>query len=213
MWKSAAAMLAGVLAILVSPELPPSLLLAGLAIPVVGAALYWRGLRWLLFLPLGAAWCWLAAQGHLATRLDPSLEGRGLTLTGWVSSLPEEKGGLTEFQFDVESLQGQAPGKGIPRLVRLSMEDGVRMPQAGEHWSLQVRLRDPRGFMDPGAFDYEGWLFFHGIGATGYVAQGATLLPGNRYPLLRMRAGLRDRIQSALAGDAFSGMAVALVTG
>jgi len=213
MWKSAAAMLAGVLTILVSPALPEPGLLAGLAVPLVMAALYWKRLRWLMFLPLGAAWCWLAAGGHLATRLDPALEGRDLMLTGWVSSLPEQRGGLTEFQFDVESLDGRPPGAGTPKLVRLSMEDVTDVPRAGEHWSLEVRLRRPRGFMDPGAFDYEGWLFFHGIGATGYVTHAATQLPGTRHPLLRLRAGLRDRIQSALAGDAFAGMAAALVTG
>lgn len=213
MWKSAAALLAGVLAILVSPELPAPGLLVGLAAPVMVAGLYWKQLRWLLLLPLGAAWCWLAADAHLATRLTPDLEGRDLTLTGWVSSLPEERGGLAEFQFDVASLAGHEPGAGIPRLVRLSMEHGADVPRAGEHWTLEVRLRRPRGFMDPGVFDYEGWLFFHGIGATGYVAHGGMRLSGARYPLLRLRAGLRDRIQSALAGDAFAGMAAALVTG
>ncbi|HSN18802.1 MAG TPA: DNA internalization-related competence protein ComEC/Rec2 [Gammaproteobacteria bacterium] len=213
MWKSAAAMLAGVSAILVSPELPPFPLLLSLAVPIVGAALYWRRLRWLILLPCGAAWCWLAADAHLATRLDPALESRDLTLVGWVSSLPEEKGGLSEFQFDVETLGGRPPGKGIPRKVRLSMEDGARLPQAGEHWDLKVRLRSPRGFMDPGAFDYEGWLFFHGIGATGYVTHADARLQGTRYPLLRMRAELRARLQTALAGDPFAGMAVALVTG
>lgn len=146
---------------------------------MVCAALYWRPLRWLLFLPLGAAWCWWAAQGHLAARLDPSLEARDLALSGWVSSLPEGKGGLTELQFAIKSLDGRTPGAGVHKLVRLSMEDGPRTPQAGQHWNLDVRLRGPRGFMDPGAFDYEGWLFFHDIGATGYVAHDATLLSGN----------------------------------
>jgi len=213
MWKSAAAMLAGVMGVLVLPELPAPMLLVALGAPFVAAALYRRRLRWLLFLPVGALWCWYAADAHLSTRLDDRFEGQDLTLTGWVSNLPEQRGGLMEFEFRVESLEGQPPGPGVPALVRLSIEDGSAAPRAGEHWSLDARLRRPRGFMDPGAFDYEGWLFFHGIGATGYVAHGASLLPGTRYPLLRLRSALRDRIGAVLAGDPFSGMATALVTG
>jgi competence protein ComEC len=214
MWKSAAAMLAGVLAILVSPALPAATLLAGLSLPLVFAAFYWKRVRWLLFLPLGAAWCYMAAAAHLATRLDAGYEGREIVLTGWVSSLPQEKGGLTDFQFQVETLDGHAPGPGVPGLVRLSLQDGPAAPQAGEHWRFSTKLRRPRGFMDPGGFDYEGWLFFHGIGATGYVAHEAAALPGMpRYPLLRLRSALRMRIQAALAGDEFAGMAAALATG
>jgi len=213
MWKSAAAMLAGVMGVLVLPELPAPMLLVALAVPLACAALYRPRWRWLLLLPLGALWCGYAADVHLSTRLDTRFEAQDLTLTGWVSSLPEQKGGLTEFEFCVESLDGHLPGQGVPARVRLSIEDGSVLPRAGEHWSLGVRLRRPRGFMDPGAFDYEGWLFFHGIGATGYVAHGASLLPGTRYPLLRLRAALRERIGMALAGDPFSGMVTALVVG
>ena len=91
MWKSAAAMLAGALAILVSPELPAFSLLAALGLPLIFAGCYWRSLRWLLWLPLGAVWCWAAAHDHLASRLDAAYEGREVALTGWVSSLPRAR--------------------------------------------------------------------------------------------------------------------------
>ena len=67
--------------------------------------------------------------------------------------------------------------------------------------------------MDPGSFDYEGWLFFHRIGATGYVAKDAEPLDGARFPLLRLRAWLRDRVTTALATDSYAGMAAVLATG
>ena len=212
MWKSAAAMLAGTLAILSLPELPALSLLSALSVPLVVAAL-WRRWFWLLFLPLGAAWCWFVAGQHLATRLDPAYEVRPIELSGWVSSLPIPKGELTEFQFAVETLDGHAPGPGIPATVRLSFQGDTDIPRAGEHWRFSVKLRRPRGFMDPGSFDYEGWLFFHGIGATGYVAHDAQRLDGTRFPLLRLRSWLRDRVNAALGSDPYAGMAAALVTG
>ncbi|HEY3860075.1 MAG TPA: ComEC/Rec2 family competence protein [Gammaproteobacteria bacterium] len=178
------------------------------------ASSYWRSLCWLLFLPLGLLWCWFAAHQHLSTRLDPSYDGRPLTLDGWVSDLPAAQGSLTEFQFQVERLDGKQLGPGVPATVRLRIEDTTHLPQAGEHWRLRVKLRRPRGFMDPGSFDYEGWLFLHCIGATGYVADDAVPLPGSpRSPLLRLRASLRERIAAAFAGDTYAGMVTALVTG
>jgi competence protein ComEC len=212
MWKSAAAMLAGALAILSLQELPALPLLVALCLPIFVAAA-WRRWWWLLFLPLGAGLCWISAGQHLATRLDPAYEVRPIALSGWVSSLPEPKGELTEFQFAVESLDNKVPGPGIPATVRLSVEGDKDLPKAGEHWRFTVKLRRPRGFMDPGSFDYEGWLFFHGIGATGYVAHDAQRLDGTHFPLLRFRDHLRERIAVALGSDPYAGMATALVTG
>jgi competence protein ComEC len=206
-------MLAGVLTILMLPELPEAWRLAAISVPIVFVAFYWRQLRWFLFLPLGLGWCWFAAQQHLSTRLDPSYEGQEVTLEGWVSSLPATHGELTEFEFRVGTLDGHTSGPGIPATVRLSVQDQPQRPAAGEHWRLEAKLRRPRGFMDPGSFDYEGWLFFHGIGATGYVTHTLAPLPGSAYPLLRFRAGLRQRISAALAGDPYGGMVTALVTG
>ena len=213
MWKPALAMLAGVLAMLALPQLPPvSWLMA--ALPVAALALAWKRARWLVFLPLGFVWCWQTADRHLGARLDPALESRELTIAGWVHSLPETRGPLVEFEFAVETLDGKPPGPGIPGLMHLSFASPEHVPQAGEYWRFPVRLRRPRGFMNPGGFDYEGWLFRRDIGATGYVLEDGEPLPGGpRYPLLRLRAGLRQHIDAALSGDEFAGMAAALATG
>src|SRR3546814_14266253 len=54
----------------------------------------------------------------------------------------------------------------------------------GQCWRFLLRLRAPHGSLDPGGFDYEGWLFRQHIGATASVrdaepcgiASGATVL-------------------------------------
>ena len=91
----------------------------------------WRRWPWLLFLPLGALWCWYAAGEGLAARLDPAYETRPVGLSGWVSSLPEPKGELTEFQFSVENLDGRGPGPGIPASVQLNLQSDEAPPRAG----------------------------------------------------------------------------------
>lgn len=213
MGKAAAAMLTGVLLLLILPELPTGPQVAALCAPFSLLLLPRQRLRWALFLPLGFAWCWFIAGDHLASRLAPALEGRQVAATGWVHSIPEVKGHLESFELAIETLDGKAPAEGIPRLIRLSMDQGIARPAAGEHWRLAVRLRRPRGFMDPGAFDYEGWLFRHGIGATGYVVSATSVDAVTRFPLLRMRAALVERIQKQLGSDEFTGMAAALATG
>src|SRR5579859_810210 len=213
MEKGAAAMLAGVFALLAMPELPAGHLVAALCAPFALLLMPRQRLRWLLFLPLGFAWCWYVADGHFAQRLAPGFEGRTLVAAGWVHSIPQVRGRLQEFEFAVETLDGYAPGQGIPSLIRLSLDPSVALPQAGEHWRFDLRLRRPRGFMDPGAFDYEGWLFRHGMGAIGYGIAGTRLDAGMRYPLLRLRAALEGRIRRELGTDEFAGMAAALATG
>src|SRR5690625_7565666 len=42
-------------------------------------------------------------------------------------------------------------------------------PNSGERWQMRVRLNTPRGFVNPGGFDYHGWLLRQGIHASGYV--------------------------------------------
>ena len=59
-----------------------------------------------------------------------------------------------------ESLQG---------IVRLGWYKDFPVIQSGEIWQLKVKLKQASGFMNPGGFDYEKWLFTQRIVATGYV--------------------------------------------
>ncbi len=208
-------MLAGVLAVLALPVLPsgPWLLLAG--VPIAAAACLWRPARILIFVLVGFCWCWWCAQNQLGLRLAPALEGRNLVVSGWVASIPQSQTDYVRFEFAVEQLDGHAPGHGIPKLIRLSWSKTAIVPAAGQHWRFTVRLKQPRGYMNPGGFDYEGWLFRHGIGATGYVFhdQAKRMDAAARFPLLRARAAIFTAMQRALNHNEFSGVAAALAIG
>ena len=60
----------------------------------------------------------------------------------------------------------------FPGKVKLNWYYGTKV-KAGERWQFLVRLKPPHGFMNPGGFDYEGWLFQRGVHATGYVRKSA----------------------------------------
>ncbi len=208
------AMLTGVLTLLALPVLPSGQLLL-LGLPLAGLAWLWRPARILIFAFAGFGWCWWCAQNQLVMRLAPALEGRDITVAGWVASIPRMEADYLSFEFTVEQLDGRPPARGIPGKIRLSWSKTAELPLPGQHWRFTARLKQPRGYMNPGGFDYEGWLFRHGIGATGYVVRdrAAALDDAPRFPLLRVRAQVMSIMQQALPDDAFAGLAAALVIG
>ncbi|MGH8402458.1 MAG: DNA internalization-related competence protein ComEC/Rec2, partial [Gammaproteobacteria bacterium] len=209
------AMLAGVLTVLALPVLPPGLWLLLAALPIAAVAYWWRPARIFLFALIGFCWCWWCAQNQLALRLAPALEGQDVQVSGWVASIPQTQPDYVRFEFAVERMDGRAPGKGVPKLIHLSWSKTAVVPAPGQHWQFTLRLKQPRGYMNPGGFDYEGWLFRHGVGATGYVVrdQAQTLGDAPRFPLLRARTAIFSAMQGALPGNNFAGVAAALAIG
>ncbi|GKT11309.1 MAG: competence protein ComEC [Thiomicrorhabdus sp.] len=54
-------------------------------------------------------------------------------------------------------------------LPRSQFDNLKQSPQMGETWQMRVKLKANHASMNPGAFDYETWLFQQGISAKGYV--------------------------------------------
>ncbi|HEY6862658.1 MAG TPA: ComEC/Rec2 family competence protein, partial [Burkholderiales bacterium] len=173
-------------------------------------------------LVLGFAWAGVRAQLRMADRLDASLEGRDVVITGVIAELPQPVERGARFDFDVES----APA-GVPSRVQLSWYNGlapeefqeVAPVRAGERWRFTARLRRPRGNANPHGFDYEAWLLERGTGATGYVAPRgdrerlAAMVHAPSYWIERARERVRERFWDALAGERFGGILIALAIG
>ncbi|MEN8214374.1 MAG: DNA internalization-related competence protein ComEC/Rec2 [Pseudomonadota bacterium] len=127
-----------------------------------------------LWLALG--FCWAAADGaaYLSQLLPEPLERQDLLVEGRVVSLPEERISSTNFLFAIDrSTLVDGVETGFAGVVKLSWHSREMRPLGGERWRLQVRLRQPRGFRNPGGFDYERWLFQQNIVARGYVRQSS----------------------------------------
>jgi competence protein ComEC len=197
------------------PQLPTVHLLPALAALIVIALL---ARVWLLLALLaGIAWAWAHADGRLEHDLPTCLEGRDLTLRGYVSSLadtgaaPSAEAGRP---FDLDVID-RFPG--LPARVRLSWYDSVQRPGPGELWQLTVRLKRRNGFANPGGFDYEAHLFRQGIGATGYVREDARNRrldgPSYRYSIVRLRAWASARIAEAAPGEPMLGILQGLAVG
>jgi competence protein ComEC len=209
------------------PDVFSSLLAIGV---LLLAARFLRG-YWLLPISAGIGFfvASLVAQHMLAGALPPELEGQDVMVEGLVASLPEQQGRRLSFQFEPHSLHWQGEAQPPPGKLLLSWypRKGHVIPSlhVGERWRLQVRLKRPHGFSNPGGFDYEAWLFQQGIRAKGYVRYAGKkqddaapvnqLLAsaGRSYWLDQFRETLRSRLLKTLENHPLRGIVLALAIG
>lgn len=164
----------------------------------------------------GFLWALLHAQCALVAALPASLEGPVLVVDGTVAGLPTGDEGRLRFDFRIAEARRDGQPVSVRGTVRLNWYQGAPMVLPGQQWQLAVRLKRPRGLVNPGGMDYERWLFTHGIIATGYVlstagnrligADGAVGLNGFRHRLARL-------IGTRLAGHASGAIVTALAVG
>ncbi len=174
------------------------------------------------------------ARERLDARIDPSIEGVDLDITGVVASLPRVSPDGVHMEFDVETARASSragvaatdeppPRLRVPMRVTLGwFRDGdaelVDVPRvaAGERWQLTVRLRRPHGLMNPHGFDFELWLFERGLAATGAVrAAGDNRRLGvdRSRGVERARQAVRDAIERRVPDAPVSGLLAALAVG
>lgn len=188
---------------------------AGLLCAVAALAFGQVGLRAVVF------------QAH---SLAPELEGRDLLITGVIATMPQRGANGLRFQLLVESALADAVPVPVPPRIQLGWyggwggDDAVTLAGlppvwAGERWRMVVRLKAPHGNSNPHGFDYELWLWEHGVQATGYVRDSAGPLAPRRleqtarHPVEWLRQVVRQRIDERLSGAPQAGWITALVTG
>ncbi|GGO80378.1 DNA internalization-related competence protein ComEC/Rec2 [Marinobacterium nitratireducens] len=194
---------AGILAGAFLPELPQGWLWLAAAPLLLFGPWHRQGTAFWLGLLLAISY------GHwqLWHRLDPQTQGRDHHLTGIVSGLPTETGGVQRFELKVLDAGGSRV-----RRVRLGWYDGTDRLRPGDRVRLRARLKPPRGLWNPAAFDYERWALARGIDATGYVR--GELVRLNAAPGVdRLRAALAARLDAGFADAAVAALARALLLG
>ncbi len=215
MISAALAFLLGVLTLVWNRELPDTLWLQFLPVALLLALLNPRA-RLAAFLVAGFLWALLRAEWILSGTLPASLEGRELVVQGVVESIPKPFERGVRFEFAVETLELDGRRLSAPDRLRLSWYSPPLSLAAGERWRLTVRLKRPHGFSNPAGFDYERWLFQHGIQATGYVrgqADNRRLGTAAGYPVARMRERIAALIDDRLQGSSAAGIVKALAVG
>lgn len=122
---------------------------------------------------LGMAWCIYRAS-ELIAPLPEHYCNQPISVTGTIISVPEIKVGRIQFEYLIDSIY-KIPCKPMRILMsEYNYKNQIFLPvKIGERWQLAVRLKQPRGFWNPGSFDYEAWLLQRGIKATGIVVSNS----------------------------------------
>lgn len=163
---------------------------------------------------------WSACHGHwsLQPGLEPDLEGREISITGLVVSLPQQEPNRVRFVFTPDSALLAGEPVRVPARLRLNWyNDYPERLKPGQRWHLLVKLKRPWGMMNPGGFDYEAWLFQQGIRAAGYVRRSEKnrLLSESFWsaPIQSVRSDLYQRLMKALGEHPAKGIIIALALG
>lgn len=162
------------------PDLPSPIWL--LLPAIISFLLYIMGRSVLAIFVWGVLYgvCW----GHytLSHQLPEEFNPYELTVKGEVIGLPAIENNRTQFYLEVlavspdsfvtndviTSIEGVSPGVKLKKL-RLNWYHPSTIIQPGQVWNLRVKLRRPRGTVNPGGFDYQAWLLRQGVSASGYV--------------------------------------------
>lgn len=196
---------------------------------------------------IGFLWALLRAHWVLDVALPTELQGKDVLVTGVIASIPLEDKEKRRFEFDIETLSFNQQNLTLPAStistsstsltstigkVRISWYEkrghqtneqykNTTKLKAGQRWQFWLRLKQPHGFMNPGGFDYEGWLYQNKIRATGYVRinakkkQYAKILDNKAsgYSMLILRQYLYDSVTNITSQNRFGGILVALALG
>ncbi len=169
---------AGTLILLQFSVLPPlPLVTAGVGLMLVFSATcgYKGGYRCasgVVFFVLGLSWAYWQAGQLLQARITPELEGQTLWVEGKVEGIPTYAEDSVRFVFVVQHSRLVETGEAVPFSGKVRIGWYQHFPpgmQAGEHWRLLIRAKQPNGALNPGGFDYEKWLFSQRIVASAYV--------------------------------------------
>nr|VFK36375.1 MAG: competence protein ComEC [Candidatus Kentron sp. SD]VFK38578.1 MAG: competence protein ComEC [Candidatus Kentron sp. SD] len=217
----AIAFLSGILLLTALPDLPDAFFVGFLPAVVFFAVFSSRAVRVAAWFGAGFLWALFRAEVGVSNILPSELEGHDLAIRGVIASIPVPSGRKTRFLLDILEMEAQVPVSnrrqwGPGQRVRLNWYGKPPRLLPGERWRLTVRLKRPSGFMNPGGFDYEKWLFRQGVRATGYVRSGPEnrkIGEGQRISLTRLRYRLAGFIEESLPGSPYAGIIKALAIG
>ncbi len=169
---------------------------------------------------LGLIWAALWGEAMKGRQLPLSQDKTDFVLVGVVSGVPQSDTLRTRFVLEIESLEalgGSLHESELPNLQRVMLSwYGGRPVRPGERWQLTVRLRTPRGFANPGGFDYAGWLFHRQISATGYIRSSGVnknLGQSGQYAIDQFRWAVLEKIEKLDFSTASKGLLAALTIG
>jgi competence protein ComEC len=169
----------------------------------------------------GFSWSLFTAHHRMQHFLPPSLEGKILVAKGTIASIPERHGQHLRFIFCIKEIKTQptvhCPIYALITIYSNNKSRSLLRLKKGDYWQFAIRLKRPRGFWNPGSFDYQAELFQQNIQARGYILNplAAHLIQasGFCYFMDDLRENLTLKIKKTLKNSPWTGLIAALTTG
>ena len=160
-----------------------------------------------------------SAKSQLERQIPAKLQGKELIVQGKIIDIPDRRADGTRFRLKIDKAHLAADHEAtllVKGIIRLGWYQERQDPRAGEVWQLKVKLKRPSGFMNPGGFDYEKWLFTERISATGYVRKDVKqanqrLAEAKWWSLNSIRENIHHTIQETVSNKASAAVLSALV--
>lgn len=212
----AVALIAGAVVVQTLPGLPPgwiALTLAGLMLLLLFFRATCRAPIWFAF---GFAWTLVCAGSALHERLPADLHGQDFEVIGTIRGLPSVETRNTRFEFDIESTTLDGENVALDGTARLNWYDDAPVLSPCTRWKLRVRLRPPRGLVNPGGYDGERGAVQRGVVAVGYVrgrADSQQFGPAQGVCIDGWRQAITTSIAQRFAGRESAGLLRALAVG
>ncbi len=166
---------------------------------------------------LGFAWCLCYAYFHNAWTIPEDWQGKPLSVTGYIASIPTSSVTGQAFLFSLRKIQFNGTTLAPHAMIKLTWRNNTSSLHVGEQWNFHVHLKKTYGTMNPGGFDYEAYAFQAGIRANGYIVENEknTLVDSHwyHYPIDRVRELLAEKIATNLPATQTSPWITALVIG
>ncbi len=166
----------------------------------------------------GIGWLSFRAGIILENELPVAQEMQPVVITGVIASLPTQTDRYTQFHFDIEDARTQQDDPfSFNARIRLRWYGQTPELSAGEQWRLNVKMKRPHGFQNPGGFDYEAWLLGQRLRATGYVLDeedNVKISPAAASDVVSSwRSRIIQSIRKTLPDDSMRGIIIALAVG
>jgi competence protein ComEC len=164
-------------------------------------------------LAMGMLWSLAFAWITKPAEIPPQLLGQDIQIVGHIEQIPKHRLRSSSFLFrasELAHLGHQYPGDW---LLRLSWYHDPPELISGDQWQFRVRLKQAHGFMNPGGFDYEGWLYAQGVKYTGYVRGDEQRMLGADPGLHRLRQIISSELASSITSQRAAAVVRALVVG
>ncbi len=170
-----------------SPDLCAAIFVAAVLLLLISRV------RWSGFFLLGFAAFLQSGIGVIEERLDSRFAGDSILTQVRVVDFPAAAGAAVVML--VEPLDD----KRMPVRSRVTWLDPLQVPEIGDVWQLELRLRRPRGNSNPGGFSSENWMFRERLQASGYVVAGKRNVLVQRNRLSAISAYRRDFVDRTVA--------------